>query len=79
MQPLINRYYDRKLKMALRDPARRSDMNENNIMNQNKLYVMNGIKISILVIHILFLSYYIGQYWLTFSVIANHFKLIPIN
>ena len=44
-------------------------------MTKYKALILNILKIIFLVLKIIFLAYYLGQYWFTLSAIGNNFRL----
>ena len=65
-KPLINFYIESRQKGPLNDPKKREETNEDLIFVTQKIYVRNFVKIMRLIFTILFITYFVGQYWFIF-------------
>lgn len=52
---------------ALNDKDLREDKNEDHIYNYEQIFIINCFKIIRQFLRILFIAYYIGQYWFVFA------------
>ena len=72
--PIINRLIVSRQLVYLKDPILRSDKESDYTFIKAKIYITNIMKILRLVLQILFISFFMGQYWYIFSQTFHEFK-----
>jgi hypothetical protein len=65
-QPIINMYINALRGNSLNDPEMSQEINRDLIYITRKIYIRNIFKIIRLILQILFIVYFIGQYWFIF-------------
>ena len=74
LQPIVVNQITRLEKMALNDPKKRNDTSVRHNYYVEKVFIMNIVKLIRFVLQILFLSFYIGQYWFIVSLSIDEYK-----
>ena len=62
-QPIINSFIEFKQQYTLKNPLKKDEMNEDFIYIAQKIYLRNMVKIMRLILYIIFITYFVGQYW----------------
>jgi hypothetical protein len=74
LNPFVNSYIEYRQSSFLHDPEKRGEINEDLIFIAKKIYLRFTLKILVIVFQIMFIVYFIGQYWFIIVEIGCMFR-----
>ena len=74
LNPFVNSYIEHRQSSFLHDPVKREEINEDLIFIAQKIYMRFTLKILVIVFQIMFIVYFVGQYWFIIVEIGCMFR-----
>ena len=71
--PIINKFIETKQRKSLLSEKYRDDIIKDHIYIEQKIYMTNIVKVIRLVCQMLFIAFFVGQYWFIFCHTIHEF------
>lgn len=72
--PIVENYIEWKQAVPLADPELRDDINDDHVFINRKIFLKNMVTLLRLTAKLLFVAFFIGQYWYVYSKIFFEFR-----